>query len=152
MFRAQGSQSVLGPRSPVSLAQAGNPPVGRHPAQPWRHLDALWIQVAGTRCNLTCTHCFVSCGPAETRHDLLSRDQVRARVAEALPLGVKEFYFTGGEPFLHPEMLAILADTLTHGPCTVLTNGTLFTARGNEELARLSAASRYALEIRISLD
>jgi uncharacterized Fe-S cluster-containing radical SAM superfamily protein len=122
------------------------------PAQPLHHLDALWIQVAGTLCNLTCTHCFVSCGPQDQRHALLSRDEVRTRVAEALPLGVKEFYFTGGEPFLHRELIEILADTLEHGPVTVLTNGTLLTDRRIEALARLSDAALYSLEIRVSLD
>jgi AdoMet-dependent heme synthase len=124
----------------------------RYPEQPLLHLDALWIQVAGTVCNLRCTHCFVSCGPGDERHAFMSRGEVRARVAEALPLGVKEFYFTGGEPFVHPEMIEILADTLAHGPCTVLTNGTLFLPRAVEALARMSAEARYALEIRVSLD
>ena len=27
------------------------------------HLDDLWFQVAGTLCNLTCRHCFISCSP-----------------------------------------------------------------------------------------
>jgi MoaA/NifB/PqqE/SkfB family radical SAM enzyme len=116
------------------------------------HLDALWIQVAGTLCNLRCTHCFVSCGPGDDRHPFMTRDEVRGRVAEALRLGVREFYFTGGEPFLHPEMLEILSDTLAHGPCTVLTNGTLFTAKRLEALRRLSDLSRFSLEVRVSLD
>jgi MoaA/NifB/PqqE/SkfB family radical SAM enzyme len=82
----------------------------------------------------------------------MSREEVRGHVADAVRLGVKEFYFTGGEPFLHPEMVGILGDTLEHGPCTVLTNGTLFTRPRLEALRRLSDASRYALEIRVSLD
>jgi molybdenum cofactor biosynthesis enzyme MoaA len=136
----------------VSLLQvqpAIRPP---YPEQPLVHLDALWIQVAGTLCNLKCAHCFVSCGPGEDRHALMARDQVRARIAEALPLGVKEFYFTGGEPFVHPQMVEILADTLAHGPCTVLTNGTLFTDRLAGSIRDLSHGSRYSLEIRVSLD
>ena len=124
----------------------------RHPEQPLLHLDTLWIQVAGTVCNLRCTHCFVSCGPGDDRHGLLTRAEVRERVAEALPLGVKEFYFTGGEPFVHPEMIEILADTLEHGPATVLTNGTLWTPRRIAALATLTREARYALEIRVSLD
>ena len=136
----------------MTLVQVQPPPSARFPRQPLSHLDSLWVQVAGTLCNLTCTHCFVSCGPGEDRHALMTREEVRARVAEALPLGVKEFYFTGGEPFLHPGMTGILADTLAHGPCTVLTNGTLFTARLVEGLARLAEDSRYSLEIRVSLD
>ena len=124
----------------------------RYPEQPFDHLDALWIQVAGTVCNLRCTHCFVSCGPLDDRHALMSRGEVRARVADAVRLGVKEFYFTGGEPFLHPEMIEILADSLASGPCTVLTNGTLFTRPRLEALRRLSDEARYSLEIRVSLD
>ena len=134
-------------RDPADLAASGN-----YPAQPFEHLDALWIQVAGTLCNLACTHCFVSCGPGDLRHALMTRDAVRERVAEGLALGVKEFYFTGGEPFMHREFLEILADTLPHGPCTVLTNGTLFTTARLAILARLTGDSRYALEIRVSLD
>jgi len=136
----------------VTLLQVQAAPRARFPEQPLLHLDSLWIQVAGTLCNLTCTHCFVSCGPGENRHAMMTREEVRARVAEALPLGVKEFYFTGGEPFLHPELLEILADTLEHGPCTVLTNGTIFSERRVDALADLARASRYALEIRVSLD
>jgi uncharacterized Fe-S cluster-containing radical SAM superfamily protein len=124
----------------------------RYPEQPLLHLDTLWIQVAGTLCNLRCTHCFVSCGPGDERHALMSRAEVRERVAEALPLGVKEFYFTGGEPFVHPDMVEILADTLAHGPATVLTNGTLWTPRVIAALAKLTAEARYTLEIRVSLD
>jgi len=139
---------LVGPPSPARP----EPDAGRYPAQPLHHLDALWIQVAGTLCNLACTHCFVSCGPGDLRHPLMSRGEVRDRVAEALALGLKEIYFTGGEPFMHPEMLEILADTLPRVPCAVLTNGTLFTQRRLETLRALSDASRCALEIRVSLD
>ena len=133
----------------VSIPPAHN---ARFPRQPLHHLDTLWVQVAGTVCNLTCTHCFVTCGPGETRHAFMSRGEVAASVAEALAMGVKEIYFTGGEPFLHDAMETILADTLRDAPCTVLTNGTLFTARRVEALASLARSSRYSLEIRVSLD
>ena len=73
-------------------------------------------------------------------------------MAEALALGVKELYFTGGEPFLHPEMTEILAEHLVHAPCTVLTNGTLLPADRIADLARLSKSSRHSLELRVSLD
>ena len=99
------------------------------PAQPFHALDELWIQVAGTLCNLTCRHCFVTCGPAETRHAMMSRGEVAARVAEGLAMGVREVYLTGGEPFLNPELEGIVEDTLADVPVTILTNGTLFTER-----------------------
>jgi AdoMet-dependent heme synthase len=122
------------------------------PLQPLCRLDTLWIQVAGTLCNLACEHCFVSAGPAERRHGLMSRDEVRGHVADAAALGVREFYFTGGEPFLHPELLPILADTLAVGPCTVLTNGLLFTPARLAALRELREGARVAFELRVSLD
>ena len=132
---------------------AASPP-SRHtfPAQPFHGLDELWLQVAGTFCNLTCRHCFVTCGPAEARHAMMTRPEVAARVAEALSLGVREVYLTGGEPFLNPELEGIVEDTLAHTPVTILTNGTLFTERRLAWLARTTEASRHSLELRISLD
>jgi len=122
------------------------------PVQPLLSLDALWIQLAGSRCNLTCTHCFVSCGPEQNRHATMSRAEVAARVAEGLALGVREVYFTGGEPFLHRDLLAILGDTLAVAPATVLTNGTLLAERTVAALRALSDAARFTLEIRVSFD
>ncbi len=122
------------------------------PLQPLHHLDDLWIQISGTECNLSCTHCFVSAGPGVDRHRMMPAAEVRKHVADGIALGVKEFYFTGGEPFVHPELLEILEETLRVGPCTVLTNGTLFTAARIEALRALSESARYSLEIRVSLD
>src|SRR5262247_3268964 len=87
-------------------------PTSSYPVQPLHHLDALWIQVAGTLCNLACTHCFVPSGPGIRRHDLLSRSRVREWVRDGLALGVREVYFTGGEPFLHPEIIEMIEETL----------------------------------------
>jgi len=133
-------------------APVANGPGGPWPEQPLLHLDTLWIQVAGTLCNLECVHCFVPSGPGIDRHALMPREEVGRRVAEGLALGVKEIYFTGGEPFIHPEILAILGDTLELAPTTVLTNGTLFTARAVTVLRELAMRAPYALEIRVSLD
>ena len=127
-------------------------PATDHPRQPLQHLDALWLQIGGTLCNLTCTHCFVSSGPTNHRHPMMSRAEVAARVAEGLALGVKEVYFTGGEPFLHPHLIEVVEATLQHLPCTVLTNGTLFSRPRLQALARMSREARYSLEIRVSLD
>jgi len=83
---------------------------------------------------------------------MMSRAEVASRVAEALAMGVREIYLTGGEPFLHADIDDIVADTLAHAPVTVLTNGTLFTTRRIERLASLARAARYSLELRVSLD
>lgn len=95
------------------------------PQVPLIHLDTLWFQISGSRCNLSCIHCFLSCGPHAAGPCPLSRRELSPHLEEADRLGVKQFYLTGGEPFLHSEIEGILADLLSLGPTTVLTNGTL---------------------------
>jgi len=117
-----------------------------------RALDTLWFQVGGTVCNLACTHCFISCSPTNHTHEFMSLADVERYLAEGAALGVREYYFTGGEPFLNPEMEAILAATLRVGPASVLTNGLLLDPRRCARLAALAAASPYSLDLRVSLD
>lgn len=116
------------------------------------HLDDLWFQVAGTLCNLTCRHCFISCSPHNRAFGFLDLETVRKALEESVALGVKEYYFTGGEPFLNRDMVAILELTLRYGPASVLTNGTVFQDEWLQRLARAEAASPYSLEFRVSLD
>ena len=122
------------------------------PRVPLQALDQLWFQVSGTVCNLRCRHCFISCSPDNHSFWFMTRSQVAAALAESVPLGVKEYYFTGGEPFMNHEMCGILEDTLELGPATVLTNATLLPERTVNELAGLAAGSPYSLELRVSLD
>jgi AdoMet-dependent heme synthase len=79
-------------------------------------------------------------------------DQVLPYLAEAAHLGVKEFYFTGGEPFINPDLPKILEATLQIGPATVLTNATFLSAGLVAELAKIRDASKYSLELRVSMD
>ncbi len=122
------------------------------PNCPFHGLDSLWIQVAGLSCNLRCTHCFNASGPGNREMPVLSREDVRTLLDEAEAAGVRDIVFTGGEPFLHPEMAEIAGDTLGRFPATILTNGTLLTDRIIERLANEARDSRYSLEIRVSLD
>jgi molybdenum cofactor biosynthesis enzyme MoaA len=131
----------------VPQADAADPPVLRA-----GHLDALWFQVTGTLCNLRCAHCFISCSPENHAFGFLPLEEVARRLEESVALGVREYYFTGGEPFLHPRIVDILLLSLAYGPTTVLTNGTVLKARQLERLAEAAAASRWSLEFRLSLD
>ena len=115
-------------------------------------LDHLWFQVAGTLCNLTCHHCFISCSPKNDSFGHLTLSEVRRRLEESVTFGVKEYYFTGGEPFLNREMVPILVETLRYGPATVLTNGTVLKDEWLQTLADAEAASLYSLEFRVSID
>jgi sulfatase maturation enzyme AslB (radical SAM superfamily) len=122
------------------------------PAVPLAHLDDLWFQVSGTLCNLTCQHCFISCSPHNHAFGFLDLETVRQYLEESLALGVKEYYFTGGEPFLNPQMTDILELTLRYGPVSVLTNGTVFKDEWLTRLAKAEAASPFSLEFRVSID
>ena len=117
-----------------------------------RSLDTLWFQVAGTLCNIECTHCFISSSPTNRSHGMLSLVDVERRLAEARELGVREYYFTGGEPFMNREMLPILEATLKQGPATVLTNGMLLRPEVCRRLRELFDRSDYSLDLRVSLD
>lgn len=132
--------------------EAPSPASEAAPRVALRSLDTLWFQVAGTVCNLACRHCFISCSPTNHTHDFLSLGEVSRYLEEAVTLGVKEYYFTGGEPFLNPEMEAILERTLRQGPASVLTNGLLLDEDRCRRLAALSNASPYSLDLRVSLD
>lgn len=117
-----------------------------------RSLDELWFQVAGTVCNLTCNHCFISCSPQNHSFGFLSYEQVDAALLESVNHGVREYYFTGGEPFLNKQLVRMLQRTLNFGPATVLTNGTVLKREWLEELKAAEAESGFSLEFRVSID
>jgi uncharacterized Fe-S cluster-containing radical SAM superfamily protein len=135
------------------LALVSDPrPTHQSPRIRLEQFDSLWFQVTGTLCNLTCTHCFISCSPNNRSFGFLDYDQVVRALEESRPFGVKEYYFTGGEPFMHPRLIDMLEQTLRIGPATVLTNGTLFRDETVQRLAAIRDASQYSLELRISID
>lgn len=122
------------------------------PVAPFSHLATLWIQVTGTWCNLQCVHCINASGPKDPWLKSLDTETVKRSIKDAESLGVKEIYFTGGEPFLHRDILELLSFSLQVAPTTVLTNGTMITEDVAEALATLARVSPYSLEIRVSVD
>jgi AdoMet-dependent heme synthase len=122
------------------------------PMAPFSHLSTLWLQVTGTWCNLQCVHCINASGPKDPWLKSLDTETVQRSIKEAESLGVKEIYFTGGEPFLHRDILELLAFSLQVAPTTVLTNGTMINEQTADTLATLSREAPYSLEIRVSVD
>ncbi len=122
------------------------------PSVPLEALDELWFQVSGTVCNLRCNHCFISCSPENHSFWFMTRETVRRALEDSVELGVKEYYFTGGEPFMNRDMEGILRDVLRIGPASVLTNATLIPPRRAQALAAIAESSPYTLELRVSLD
>lgn len=56
-----------------------------------------------THCDFTCAHCLVNCGPYGGRS--MSAETIIACAEAAREAGASNFVFTGGEPFLHKELL-----------------------------------------------
>lgn len=122
------------------------------PSVPFTHLETLWMQVGGTICNLSCTHCFISCGPKNHNHAMMTLQEVRKHLEGARDLGVKDYYITGGEVFLNPEIFEILDAILQQGPLGVLTNGTLLTRDKAERLRDIQSANFHPMQLRISME
>ncbi|MDG1894177.1 MAG: radical SAM protein [Fuerstiella sp.] len=129
-----------------------NPEVMDTPRIELTSLDELWFQVAGTICNLTCRHCFISCSPNNHSFEFLSFEQVETALLESVEQGVREYYFTGGEPFLNRNLVPMLKRTLDFGPATVLTNGTVLKPEWLSELRAAEEQSGFSLEFRVSVD
>ncbi|MDP2496693.1 MAG: radical SAM protein [Candidatus Palauibacterales bacterium] len=137
---------------PVVDEQDARPEGAGAPEVELEHLDTLWFQVTGTICNLECSHCFISCSPDNHTLEFLDLETVLDWVERSGEWGVKEFYVTGGEPFMHRDLAAMLEAMLQRGPASVLTNGTLMREKTLRRLATAHEESRYSLEIRVSID
>ncbi|MBC8283633.1 MAG: radical SAM protein [Nitrospinae bacterium] len=122
------------------------------PEVPLKELETLWLQVGGTLCNLECTHCFISCGPKNDTIAMMTLAQVKERLRESQELGVKDYYITGGEVFINPEIFEILEAILSYGPLDVLTNGTQITPEKVQRLKAIQSASNNSLRFRVSME
>jgi len=119
-----------------------------------RNLATLWINT-GTLCNLTCTNCYMESSPTNDRLAYIGAGEVTSYLDEiaALGLGTREIGFTGGEPFMNPELCAMLEDALTRGfEVLVLTNAMKPMQHRRSELLRLREKFGARLKLRVSVD
>lgn len=117
-------------------------------------LNTLWINT-GTLCNLACTGCYIESSPKNDRLAYIARAEVRAFLDEIARdrLPVREIGFTGGEPFMNPDIVSMLADALAAGfAVIVLTNAMKPMQRLGRELAALRERFGSRLTLRVSLD
>ena len=113
-------------------------------------LDELWFHT-GTACNLACPFCLEGSKPGDDRLQLMRFDDARPYIDEALALGVKQFSFTGGEPFINKDMVRILDYALEQRPCMVLTNATEPLIKRLHQIETLRNRT-HSLHFRVSLD
>ena len=113
-------------------------------------LDELWFHT-GTACNLCCSFCLEGSKPGDNRLQRITLNDVMPVIDEAITLGVKQFSFTGGEPFVVKDFLKILDYASQRRPCLVLTNGTDPLIKRMDKITEL-LTNPFPVSFRISLD
>lgn len=107
----------------------------------------IWFY-SNYHCNLACSYCFTESSPTATKR-ALDPDQIIRIAHQAADLGYTEFGITGGEPFLLPYIVDVLAELADIGPTIVISNGTVF---GPRRFARAAELADKDVQIQISLD
>lgn len=117
-------------------------------------LETLWFNT-GTLCNLMCKSCYIESSPRNDALVYLSLAEVTAYLDEIAASGLptREIAFTGGEPFMNPDMIAILELCLSRGFATLVLSNAMRPLRRHEDaLLALNAHYGRQLTIRVSLD
>jgi Radical SAM superfamily/4Fe-4S single cluster domain len=123
---------------------------------PLEALRTLWI-ATGSLCNITCRNCYIESSPENDRLAYIARAEATAFLDEIAREGlpITEIGFTGGEPFMNPDILGMLEDVLRRGlKALVLTNAMqpMLRARVRDGLLALRATHGDRLTLRVSLD
>jgi radical SAM family protein/4Fe-4S single cluster protein len=119
-------------------------------------LRTLWINT-GSLCNIECRNCYIDSSPTNDRLVYITAREVSRFYEEiaATQLPVKEIGFTGGEPFMNPDIIAMVEDALARGfSVLVLTNAMQPMARSRMRSGLLTLRDNFRdrLTLRVSLD
>jgi uncharacterized Fe-S cluster-containing radical SAM superfamily protein len=119
-------------------------------------LKTLWLNT-GTLCNIECANCYIESSPRNDRLAYLTRADAAQALDEAQIVAGAPFTvgFTGGEPFMNPDLPSMLEDTLSRGLETlVLTNAMKPMMRPRVQAALRNLQQRFGnrLTLRVSLD
>lgn len=113
-------------------------------------LKELWFHT-GTACNLSCPFCLEGSKPGDNRLQRIKLTDIAPYIDEAVTLDVKQFSFTGGEPFIVKDFINILDYATCRRPCLVLTNGTEPLIKRIEKIVSLKN-NPHPVHFRFSLD
>ncbi len=116
----------------------------------------LWFNT-GTVCNITCVHCYIESSPTNDRLAYLELSDVVSFLDQLRDIDwpVWEIGFTGGEPFMNPEIIEMARACLERGfEVLVLTNAMrpMMRPRVWAGLVSLHEEHGDKLTLRISLD
>ncbi|MEX3315494.1 radical SAM protein [Sulfitobacter sp. PS-8MA] len=121
-----------------------------------RGAETLWFNT-GTLCNIECVNCYIASSPSNDALVYITAEEVRDYLdqIEELNWPVREIAFTGGEPFMNPQMIEITEAALERGyEVLILTNAMRPMMRQSVQngLLRLGAAYPGKMTLRISVD
>ncbi|APE29321.1 Radical SAM domain protein [Aurantiacibacter gangjinensis] len=119
-----------------------------------RQLDTLWF-ATGTLCNLACANCYIESSPTNDALIYMSAAHVTRFLDEIAASGrsVREIAYTGGEPFMNPEIIALIEEPLRRGfEVLVLSNAMKPMRRQEAELLRLRETYGDKMTVRVSID
>jgi sulfatase maturation enzyme AslB (radical SAM superfamily) len=120
------------------------------------HPETLWFNT-GTLCNIECSNCYIASSPANDDLVYLSMADVETYLDQLIERDwpVSEIGFTGGEPFMNPDVIKMIETSLKRGyQVLVLTNAMRPMMRPNirAALKRLQLEFGNKLTLRVSLD
>ncbi len=119
-------------------------------------LETLWFNT-GTLCNIECRHCYILSSPTNDALVYLTLAEVETYLDEIAALGLptREIGFTGGEPFMNPDLIAMAQAALERGHrVLILTNAMRPMMRPSVRRGLAGLAGRFGerLVLRTSLD
>ena len=119
---------------------------GRHSAKLPSHLlqfsedkKPVVVWNVTSRCNLACTHCYASVG--QNCGDDLNTREALGVIDDLAAFGAPVVLFSGGEPFVRPDILTLARHAVGKGLRVVFsTNGTLIDAKLAEEVKSIGVS------------
>lgn len=118
------------------------------------HLTTLWFNT-GSLCNITCVNCYMDSSPKNDALAYITLEELRSYLDEITQtkMQVEEIAFTGGEPFMNPDIIAMIGEALARGyRVMVLTNAMKPLLNKRDKLLALKERHGDALAVRVSVD
>ncbi len=118
--------------------------------------ETLWFNT-GTLCNIECLNCYIESSPTNDRLVYMTEAEIVDYLdqLDARQWNVREIAFTGGEPFMNPEMIGMARAPLARGyDVLILTNAMRPMMRKSmmKGILALKDAFGDKLTLRISVD
>lgn len=77
-------------------------------------LDFLWLEIT-PKCNLNCIHCYADSSPFNPLKSKMKFNDWTDLMYEAYAQGCRQLQFIGGEPTIHPDLAALIAEAYKVG-------------------------------------